>query len=127
MLIQNQDFYYFIKKIIKSIDDLYNELQSYHINISIYSKYNMSILYTSNIEFNIGDLDTETQMINDTIGTCVISNDNLKPIIHINKKFKYNYRFLNSISKKQRKIKNIIDNCQYLQEKDKIEFYKSYD
>jgi hypothetical protein len=140
MLIQNQDFYYFIKQIveinyIKSIDDLYNLLtkhsknfhKNYNINISIYSKYNMAILHTFNIEFNIGDLDNETQMIHDTIGTCIISNDNLKPIIHINKKFKYDYRFLNSISKKKIKIKNIIDNCQYLQEKDKIEFYKSYD
>jgi len=131
------NFYYFMNKIIKdknikTIHDLYDELidtTNNSINFFIYDKYNITILTPLQINFNIGYLNDNIQMIIDTFGTCIIRNDILQPIVHVNKKFLYNYSFLNSTSAKHKKIQNIINNTNFLDEQQReiISFYPSYD
>jgi hypothetical protein len=137
---ENLDFFYFLKKLIsdnkiKTIDDLREKFainsnityKNYYINLTIDTKRNISILHTPKITFNIGVLNMENQMIIDNLLTCIIDNDIFMPIVNINPRITYNKPFLESTSLKNKKIRNIIDNIEYLNEKDKIEFYPSYD
>ena len=138
------DFFNILKEIIKannvsSIKDLcnlfsvhtntgytnYKGYKNYYINATIHN--NVTLLYSPHIAFNIGELDMTNQLIMNNLNSCIIDNHTLKPLFNINVRFNYNKTFFESTSKKNIQIKHIIDNLDYLDEKDKIEFYPNYD